>query len=131
MDRKPFAFPRCHRHASRPRGAWRALAGLVAIALAAPVAAQAIDEPGVHLVDPGYARTRPAMQASPEATPPAPAAQACAVRPGGRDAGPDDCVAPTDAKARQRNLEAAKRSGVELGTHVRDRNLPRPAQRSH
>ncbi|TQD51461.1 hypothetical protein [Marilutibacter aestuarii] len=131
MDRKPFAFPRDDRRALRTRGALRALACLVAVTVAAPVFAQAIDEPGVHLVDPGYARTRPAMQGSADASLRVAAAQACTLRPGGRDAGPGDCVAPTDAKARQRNLEAARRSGVELGTHVRDLNPPRPAQRSH
>lgn len=92
--------------------------------------AQSIDEPGVHLVDPRAARESENAQ---ERKPPAggvPGRGYCVAR-SGSDARADNCVSAPARDARQDNLEAAKRSGVEVGPHAPDRPPRRPAQRNH
>lgn len=92
--------------------------------------AQTIDEPGVHLADPDYSRIRTA--ALPEGAPVAPmrGSDQCRARARHDADRHEDCVIATDERTRQRNLEAAERSGVEMGTHVIERAPRPPAQRN-
>lgn len=99
------------------------------------VGAQTIDEPGVHLVDPrsGQGHDGDAQgQGKPTARKPPSGAAHCVGRPGS-DARPDNCVdvQAQGGDARRESIEAARRSGIEVGTHVRDRMPQRPLQRSH
>ncbi|MCF7221238.1 hypothetical protein [Marilutibacter chinensis] len=101
--------------------------------------AQTIDEPGVHLVDPRSGQghdvdARGQDKASARKPGPAggPGPAYCAGRPGS-DARPDNCIDTQvrEDEARRKSIEAARRSGVEVGTHVRDRIPQRPVQRNH
>ncbi|KAB8192109.1 hypothetical protein FKV24_007450 [Lysobacter maris] len=113
-----------------------ALSMLLSCGFIAAVDAQTIDEPGVHLVDP-HSSARHGDEARVAEHTPArggmPGKAHCVARAGG-DARPGNCIgqqvrAPDDA--RDQSIEAARRSGVELGTHVRDRTPQRPSQRGH
>lgn len=140
-----FPRPSAPLRASRRSGlALVALCALLCGGVPAVAGAQSIDEPGVHLVDPRSGQGNDGNPQGPgkqgQDKPPAqkpppsggPGRAYCAGRPGG-DARPDDCV---DVQARDRDLrresiEAAKRSDIEVGTHVRDRMPQRPVQRNH
>lgn len=136
MDQsKPFSRPAFRPHRRRLAPARLLLWAVLSCGFAA-AGAQTIDEPGVHLVDPHSSASHGDQTRVAERQPPRgnmPGKAHCASRAGG-DARPANCVGSQvrmSDDARSRSIEAAKRSGVEVGTHVRDRTPQRPSQRGH
>ncbi len=121
-----------------PQRSQRRFARALATALAATAGAmlivvpsahaQAIDEPGVHLVDPDYSGPDATTARVSAPVAPSPDSRACTSGPRQTaDASADGCVAPTGAVVRERKPESGERSGRDMVTPVRTPRVPAPA----